>query len=162
MSFLKGVKNMTQVQAKQSFYHDLVGSRAHNEVFEVQDQATLQTLEEQGYVQRVSGELAQSLNQQKSLEQQMGQAQALTNEAVSMTHHVQNMDANNHTQQLAQEAQQKAQQAQQQGSHATMNQADHAAMQAKANGFVPTAEPAASTTQAQQQQAKATAKKAEK
>jgi DNA anti-recombination protein RmuC len=141
---------MAQVQAKQSFYHDLVGSRAINEVFEVNDQATLQTLEEQGYVKRVSGEMAQAFAQQKSLEQQMGQAQALTNEAVSLAQHAQNMEANNHTQQLAQEAQQRAEQ--KGASH--MNQADHAAMQAKANAFEPTAEPAATT--------KAAAKKADK
>lgn len=153
MSFSKGVKNMTQVQAKQSFYHDLVGSRAKDEVFEVQDQATLQTLEEQGYVQRASGEVAQAHAENQAKEQQMGQAQALTNEAVSMTHHVQNMQANDHTQQLAQEAEQRAKQ---QGS--AMNQADHAAMQAAQNQYHPTATPNPAATQA----AKATAKKAEK
>ena len=148
---LKGVKKMAQVEAKQSFYHDLVGSRAYGEVFEVKDQATLQTLEEQGYVKRVAGEMAQMKAEQQSREQKMGQAQALTNEAVSMTHHVQNMEANNHTQQLAQEAQQRAEQ-----SGSSMNQADHAAMQAQQNQFQPTATPNQAAT------TKTTAKKAEK
>lgn len=142
---------MAQVQAKQSFYHDLVGSRAMNEVFEVNDQATLQTLEEQGYVQRVSGEMAQAQAKQQQTEKLMGQAQALTNEAVSLAHHAQNMEANNHTQQLAQEAQQRAEQ---KGESHT-NQADHAAVQAHEKQFQPTATPNPAA-------AKATAKKADK
>lgn len=77
-----------------------------------------------------------------------------------MSHHVQNMEANDHTQQLAQEAEQRAKQLG--ASH--MNEAEHAAQQAKQAQFHATATPnPAATQQAQAQaQAKATAKKADK
>ena len=41
------------VKAKMSFYHDKVGTRAMNEVFQVQDSQALSELERAGYVAKV-------------------------------------------------------------------------------------------------------------
>jgi hypothetical protein len=103
-----------QVRAKQSFYHDLVGSKAHGEVFQVSDQTTLQALEQLGYVETLqadaSTQQAQQQQEAQQRAQQMGQQQAQANEAISQARHMQNMQANQHTQQVNQEAQQRAQQ----------------------------------------------------
>lgn len=102
-----------QVKAKQSFYHELVGSRAHGEVFQV-DQTTLQALEQAGYIERLDANAESANAQQEAQKRQveMGQAQAQANEEVSQARHNQNMQANQHTQQINQEAQQRAQQGQ--------------------------------------------------
>jgi len=97
-----------QVRAKQSFYHDLVGSKAQGEVFTVGDQTTLQALQQSGYVESLQAEA--SSEEAKKRQDEMGQAQAQANEAVSQARHIQNMQANQHTQQINQEAQQRAQQ----------------------------------------------------
>jgi len=103
-----------QVRAKQSFYHDLVGSKAQGEVFTVGDQTTLQALQQAGYIESLqaeaNSELAGSQQEAKKRQDEMGQAQAQANEAVSQARHIQNMQANQHTQQINQEAQQRAQQ----------------------------------------------------
>ena len=46
---------MGLVKAKMAFYHDAVGTRAHNEVFEVGSEQTCAELEQAGYVEKVSG-----------------------------------------------------------------------------------------------------------
>ena len=104
----------TYVRAKQSFYHDLVGTKAKGEVFQVNDQATYQLLEQSGYIESLqieaNAELANTHQETKNRQQAMGQAQAQANEAISQARHIQNMQANEHTQQINQEAQQRAQQ----------------------------------------------------
>lgn len=142
---------MNKVQAKVSFYHDLTGSRAQGEVFEV-DSQTLTALEEAGYVQKaeVNAEMASTMAEMESKQQQYGQAQKEANQAASIMAHLQNEEANHLTQQVNQEAQQRAQQ---KGANYT-NQADQKAMKAQEQQFQPTADPAASV--------KNTAKKADK
>lgn len=105
---------MNFVKAKMAFYHDAVGTHAQNEVFEVRDSKVLQALEQQGYVTRVEGEEAQNIERTQQMQQQMGKKQELTNEAVSLAHHVQNKQANAHQQEVSQLRQQQAQQAGQQ------------------------------------------------
>ena len=106
----------TTVFATHSFYHDLVGSKAHGEVFQISDQTTLQALEQLGYVQKVDGQSqagAQMSQLQQDLmkrQQEMGQAQALANEEVSQARHIQNMQSIQHTQQVNEQRQQQAQQ----------------------------------------------------
>ncbi len=104
---------MGLVKAQMSFYHDSVGARAHNEVFEVQNEQVCAELEQLGYVQKASAEEVQAHEQQKQLQQQMGQKQALTNEAIATAQHAQNVEANAHTQNVAQLRQQARQQAEQ-------------------------------------------------
>lgn len=123
---------MTLVQAEQNFYSDSTGNRSYGEVFEVKDQDTLQMLEQAGYVKQATGQAAQGHADQEARQQLMGQAQALANEAVSMTHHVQNMAANEHTQRIEQQTQQAQQ------NNVAPNQADQKVMQAQANQFQPT------------------------
>jgi hypothetical protein len=144
---------MNKVQAKVGFYHDLTGSRAQGEVFEV-DSQTLACLEEAGYVQKADSS-AQSANASamaeiESKQQEYGQAQAKANEAASTMAHMQNQEANQLTQQMSQEAQQRAEQ---KGANYT-NEADQKVMQAQAQQFEPSANPTASV--------KNTAKKADK
>jgi hypothetical protein len=97
----------TQVKAKRSFYHDLVGSRAQGEVFHVTDSTTLKVLEQQGYVEKVDAQANQAEMQKR--QQEMGQAQAQANEAVSKATHDQNMAANQHTQSINQYEQEQVQ-----------------------------------------------------
>jgi hypothetical protein len=104
---------MSLVKAKMAFYHDSVGTRAQNEVFEVKNATVCSQLEKAGYVQKVEGEEAQAIQAQQDLQKQVGQRNALTNEAVSMANHVHNQEANQHQQQMYQMRQQQAQQAQQ-------------------------------------------------
>jgi hypothetical protein len=129
----------TQVRAKQSFYHDLVGSKAQGEIFSVNDQTTLQALEQAGYVENLqadaNAELAQAQQKAQQRQQQMGQIQAQANESVSQARHMQNMEANQHTQQINQEAQQRAQQ---NGSD-YQNEADKQAIQQQQKQFNPSA-----------------------
>jgi hypothetical protein len=144
---------MTLVKAKMAFYHDAVGTRAHNEVFEVRNQEVCSQLEKAGYVQKLEGQEAQVYEQQQQLQKEVGQRNALTNEAVSLAHHEQNQQANQHHQQVTQMRQQQAQQAQQQQGQtqqATGQTAQQTQMQQ------------AQSEQAQQAQTKAQAKKAEK
>ena len=134
---------MNKEQAKVGFYHDLTGSRAQGECFEV-DSQTLSVLEEAGYVQKADNS-AQSANASamaeiESKQQEYGQAQAKANEAASMMAHMQNQEANQLTQQMNQEAQQRAEQ---KGANYT-NEADQKAMQAQAHQFEPVANPTAS------------------
>lgn len=105
---------MTLVKAQMSFYHDAVGTRAKDEVFEVKTEQLANELESAGYVKSVQGQEATAHQEQQNLQQQMGQKQALTNEAVSMAHHVQNQQAAQHQQNVAQIRQQQQQQAQNQ------------------------------------------------
>lgn len=145
---------MNKVQARVSFYHDLTGSRAQGEVFEV-DSQTLQHLEEAGYVQKTdvshaNTEVAKAMAEIESKQQEYGQAQAVANENASLMAHEQNLQANKLTQQVNQELQQRAEQ---KGAGYT-NEADQKAMQAQEQQFQPTSIPAASI--------KATAKKADK
>lgn len=145
---------MNKVQAKVSFYHDLTGSRAQGEVFEV-DSQTLKALEEAGYVQQTeqthaNAEMAKAMAEIESKQQEYGQAQKEANQAVSIMAHLQNEEANQLTQQVQQDAQQRAEQ---KGANYT-NEADQKAMKAQEQQFQPTADPAASV--------KNTAKKADK
>jgi hypothetical protein len=81
---------MALVKAKMSFYHDEVGTRALDEMFEVQNEQLVSKLEQAGYVQRVEGQALQAFEQTKVLEQEVGKRNALTNEAVSMASHEHN------------------------------------------------------------------------
>jgi hypothetical protein len=92
---------MALVKAQMSFYHDSVGTRAKDEMFDVQNEQTVSQLEQAGYVQRVEGEQLQAYEQAKALEEQVGQRNALTNEAVSMATHEHNQQAAQHQQQFA-------------------------------------------------------------
>jgi hypothetical protein len=87
---------MTLVKAQMSFYHDNVGTKAKDEMFDVQNEQLVSELEQAGYVQRVEGEALQAFEAAKSLEQQVGQRNALTNEAVSLAAHEQNMQSLQH------------------------------------------------------------------
>ena len=128
---------MGLVKAKMAFYHDAVGTRAHNEVFEVGSEQTCAELEQEGYVEKVSGEEAQAHQEAQKLQQEMGQKQALTNEAIALAQHSQNVEANQHTQDMKQRrqtAEEARQQAQQQPDQ--QNQVNHqnsATAQARAN-----------------------------
>jgi hypothetical protein len=128
-----------QVRAKQSFYHDLVGAKAQGEVFTVNDQTTLQALEQAGYVENLqadaNAELAEAQQKAQQRQEQMGQMQAQANEEVSQARHMQNMQANQHTQQVNQEAQQRAQQ---NGAN-YQNEADKQAMEQQQKQFNPSA-----------------------
>jgi len=130
--------NFIQVKAKQSFYHDLTGARAKDEIFQIADQDTFQTLEQAGYVCKadLSAE-AQSTAQEFAKNQEAyGQAQAKANEAVSTAQHVQNMEANQHTQDINQAAQQRMQQA---SNSNQASQADQKIAQQTANQQQPAA-----------------------
>jgi hypothetical protein len=83
------------VKATRAFYHDSVGTRAHNEVFQVNNSEVLSTLEKSGYVKKVDG---QEFQEAQAMQEKMGQVQAKTNEAISLAHHAQNQEANQHTQ----------------------------------------------------------------
>ena len=81
---------MTLVKAKMSFYHDKVGTRALDETFEVKSEQVATELEQAGYVQRVEGEALTAHEDAKNLQQQVGQVNALANEAVSLANHEHN------------------------------------------------------------------------
>lgn len=135
---------MNQVQAKVGFYHDLTGSRAQGEVFQV-DAQTLTVLEQAGYVQKTdqshaNADMASAMAEIESKQEQYGQAQAKANENASLAAHEQNVQANKLTQEMNQEAQQRAEQ---NGAGYT-NEADQKAMKAQADQFQPTADPMAS------------------
>lgn len=100
---------MGLVKATRAFYHDSVGSRAHNEVFEVKNEQVCAQLEQTGYVQKVEGQEAQMHQQNQQLQQEMGKKSALTNEAVSLAHHAQNQEAAQHQQNVEKMRQQQAQ-----------------------------------------------------
>jgi hypothetical protein len=104
---------MGLVQAQLAFHHDAVGSKAQNEVFEVQNEQVCAELEQKGYVKKVEGSEAQLHQEQAKLQQQVGEVNKLTNEAVSMASHDHNQQANQQAQQAQQIRQQLAQQAQQ-------------------------------------------------
>lgn len=152
---------MNKVQAKMSFYHDMTGSRAHGEVFEV-DSATLTTLEQAGYVQRMDSQASSQMGEeiQKIAQRQevMGRQQEKANLSASLAAHIQNEQANQHTQQVNQELQQ---QAQQRGEGFT-NEADQKAMKASIGQFQPTAMPNVEANPVSQQTNKAQARKADK
>lgn len=97
---------MALVKAKMSFYHDKVGTRALDEVFEVQNEQLVGELEQAGYIQRAEGEAVQAHEQAKNLQQQVGQVNALTNEAVSMASHEHNQKTLQDQQNFAQVRQQ--------------------------------------------------------
>ena len=125
---------MGLVKAKMAFYHDSVGTRAHNEVFEVTDPQVCAELEQAGYVEKVSGQEAQAHQESQRIQAEMGEKQALTNEAIGLAHHAQNLEANQHTQNMAQRrqtAEEAKQQAQQQADE--QNQVNSAGAQARAN-----------------------------
>lgn len=102
---------MALVKAKMAFYHDAVGTRAMNETFEVKNEQVCAQLEQAGYVQKVEGQEAQMHQEQQNLQQQVGQRNALTNEAVSLASHVQNQQAAQAQQNFGQARQQAAQHA---------------------------------------------------
>jgi hypothetical protein len=102
MPIRKEGRIMALVKAKMSFYHDQVGTRAKDEMFDVQNENLISQLEQAGYVQRVEGQALQAYEQTKTLEQQVGQRNALTNEAVSLATHDQNQKAAQHQQEVAQ------------------------------------------------------------
>jgi hypothetical protein len=81
---------MALVKAKMSFYHDAVGTRAYDEMFDVQNEQLVSELEQAGYIQRVEGEALNAFEQAKTLEQEVGRRNALTNEAVSLATHEHN------------------------------------------------------------------------
>ncbi len=62
---------MGLVQAKMSFYHDSVGSRAHNEIFEIQNEQVCAELEQMGYVTKVSQEQEQAHQEFKTKQQEV-------------------------------------------------------------------------------------------
>ena len=97
---------MGLVQAQLAFYHDEVGTKAQNEIFEIRNEQVCAELESKGYVKKVEGEQAQ-------LQQQVGEVNKLANEAVSMASHDQNQQANQQAQQAQQIRQQLNQQSQQ-------------------------------------------------
>ena len=116
---------MGLVKAKTSFYNDAVGSRAQNEIFEITNEQVCSQLEQQGLVQKVSGQEAQAHQEQQKLQEQVGQRNALTNEAVSMAHHEHNKQAQQDQQVYSQIRKQQAAHAQQmasQGQGAQMSQ----------------------------------------
>ena len=53
MKKLKGGKDMGLVQAQMAFYHDSVGTKAQNEIFEVQNENLCAELESAGYVKKL-------------------------------------------------------------------------------------------------------------
>lgn len=97
---------MTLVKAKMSFYHDKVGTRALDEMFEVKNETLVGELEQAGYVQRVEGEAQTAHEDAKNLQQQVGQANALANEAVSLASHEHNQKTLQDQQNFAQVRQQ--------------------------------------------------------
>lgn len=110
MSNLKGGVKMALVKAKMAFYHDSVGTRAANEIFEVKNENTCSELERAGYIQKVEGQEAQVHQERQQLQQEVGQINAKANEAVSMAHHTQNQQANQHHETVKQLRQQQTQQ----------------------------------------------------
>lgn len=126
--------DMTLVKAEMSFYHDSVGTKAHGEVFEVSNEQVVSELESAGYVKRVDGQEAQAHEDSKNLQQKMGEAQKLTNEAVSMAHHEQNQETLQHQAKVEQIRQQQTQQkAQQQARTEELKQASEKAQVKKAD-----------------------------
>lgn len=110
---------MGLVQAQMAFYHDSVGSKAQNEIFEIQNEQLCSELESRGFVKKVEGETAQLHQDIKKLQEQTGQVNQQANEAVSMASHEQNQQAN----QLSQQAQQIRQQLKEQGQQSQNQQA---------------------------------------
>jgi hypothetical protein len=98
---------MTLVKAKMAFYHDSVGTRAHNEVFEVQNAQTVAQLEQAGYVEKADNQATEAYQQNKASQQEMGQAGQQANDAISQAHHLQNQEANAHQQNVTQARQAK-------------------------------------------------------
>lgn len=97
---------MTLVKAKMSFYHDKVGTRALDEMFEVTSEQLASDLEQAGYVQRVEGEALTAHQENQNLQQQMGEISALANEAVSLATHEQNQQTLAHQKTFEQTRQQ--------------------------------------------------------
>ena len=60
MKKLKGGKDMGLVQAQMAFYHDSVGTKAQNEIFEVQNENLCAELESAGYVKKLEADQAQT------------------------------------------------------------------------------------------------------
>lgn len=132
---MKGGNDMTLVKAEMSFYHDAVGTKALGEVFEIKNSQVCAELEQAGYVKQVDGAEAQAHQDSQKLQQEMGEKQALTNEAVSLAHHTQNQETLQHQQKIDQlRQQQQQQQAQSQQSQAQQSQTQQASeVQHKAN-----------------------------
>jgi len=109
---------MGLVQAQMSFYHDSVGTKAQNEIFEVKNENLCAELESAGYVKKLEADQAQTHQDFAQLQQEYGKAGAQANEAVSTASHTHNQQANQQAQQAQQIRQQLHQQAnQQQASH---------------------------------------------
>jgi len=101
-----------------SFYHDSVGTKAQNEIFEVKNENLCAELESAGYVKKLEADQAQTHQDFAQLQQEYGKAGAQANEAVSTASHTHNQQANQQAQQAQQIRQQLHQQAnQQQASH---------------------------------------------
>lgn len=129
---------MPQVRAKQNFYHDLVGNRAQGDVFNVVE-STFQALQQAGYVESLDSQahsaVTQAAQEAMQRQQEMGQAQAKANEEISQARHIQNVTANQHTQQVEQEIKQRAEQ---NGADHT-NEADQKATEQQQKHFNPAA-----------------------
>jgi len=126
---LKGGKDMGLVQAQMAFYHDSVGTKAQNEIFEVQNENLCAELESAGYVKKLEADQAQTHTDFAQLQQEYGQAGQQANEAVSMASHTHNQQAN----QQAQQAQQIRQQVKQQVNQQASQQQQAKAISKKAN-----------------------------
>lgn len=122
---------MTLVKAEMAFYHDAVGTKALGEVFEIKNAQVVADLEQSGYVKRVDGEEAQANQELKELQKEMGQKQALTNEAVSLAHHAQNQETLAHQAKVDQLRQKAQNQPQSQTTQA--NNTQNAEVTSKAN-----------------------------
>jgi hypothetical protein len=100
---------MALVKARMSFYHDKVGTRALDEMFEVQNDSLVGELEQAGYVTRVDGSVLNAYEQTKALEQEVGKRNALTNEAVSLATHEHNQQTLKQQESFQQQRQQASQ-----------------------------------------------------
>lgn len=92
---------MGLVQAQMAFFHEKIGTKALNEVFEIRDEQLCADLERTGQVKKVEGEQAQAHQNELQRQQEVGKINAQANEAVSMASHAHNQQAN----QSAQKAQ---------------------------------------------------------
>ena len=65
---------MGLVQAQMAFYHDSVGTKAQNEIFEVKNEHFCAELESAGYVKKLEAEQEQMHQEQQQRQQEYGQA----------------------------------------------------------------------------------------
>ena len=82
---------MGLVQAQMAFYHDSVGTKAQNEIFEVQNETLCAELESAGYVKKLEGEQAQQQAEQQQRQQEYGQQNQQANQQNSQQANQQQM-----------------------------------------------------------------------